>query len=333
MPVHTELCYEHEIDTECLLYNDLPTQCRHYTPAKLSTSFSSTDRVNKLSVIHLNTWSLKANLDKTKDTLWDLEYKFHITAIFETWFKEGNGNEVSHFYDAFSRYKLYCNSRNNKTGGGVAIFVCESLLRNCQSPNICLRNISYTIVECFESIFIELQISKHSKTKVGCICRAPNTSINKLIENLSYILGNLTSKVVYICGDFNVDLLHCEEQTELKHFLDQMFSSGLYPLITRPTGITATTATIIDNIFCSELCRNKMCGIVLSDATDYLPIFFYVIIVLRLANNNDPKVKYNGTLDDETLSKFEQDLSHKNWETVLNEWNPNLAYLQFVLSK
>ena len=25
MPVHTELFYEHEIDTDCLLYNDLPT--------------------------------------------------------------------------------------------------------------------------------------------------------------------------------------------------------------------------------------------------------------------------------------------------------------------
>ena len=26
MPVYTELCYEHDIYTECLLYNDLPTQ-------------------------------------------------------------------------------------------------------------------------------------------------------------------------------------------------------------------------------------------------------------------------------------------------------------------
>ena len=47
-------------------------------------------------------------------------------------------------------------------------------------------------------------------------------------------------------------------------------------------------------------------------------------------NNNDPKVKYNRTLDDETLSKFEQDLSHTNWETVLIECNPNSAYLQFM---
>ena len=53
-------------------------------------------------------------------------------------------------------------------------------------------------------------------------------------------------------------------RAETKYFLDQMFSSGLYPLITRPTRITGRSATIIDNIFCSEMCRNKVCGIVLS---------------------------------------------------------------------
>ena len=53
MPVYNttlsdcELCYEHEIDTECLSYNDLPTQCRYYTPAQ----FSTTDRANNLSVM------------------------------------------------------------------------------------------------------------------------------------------------------------------------------------------------------------------------------------------------------------------------------------------
>ena len=109
-----------------------------------------------------------------------------------------------------------------------------------------------------------------------------------------------------------------------------MFSSGLYPLITRPTRITATTATTIYKKFCSELCRNKLCGIVLSDAMDHMPIFVLCDNSTYVANNNDPKVKYNRTLDDEALGKFEQDLNHTNWETVLNEWNPNLAYLQFM---
>ena len=90
MPVLTGLCYEHKIDTECSLYNDLPRQCRFYTPAQFSTNFSGTDRANNLSVIHFNARSLKANLNKIKDTVRDLEYKFHIIAISETWFKENN---------------------------------------------------------------------------------------------------------------------------------------------------------------------------------------------------------------------------------------------------
>ena len=95
----------------------------------------------------------------------------------------------------------------NMPGGGVAIYVCESLLNNCQSSYICLRNISYVDNDCFESIFIELQISKHETINVGCMYRAPNTSLSTFNDNLSFILGNLTSKIVYICGDYNIDLL------------------------------------------------------------------------------------------------------------------------------
>ena len=71
MPVYnttlsdSELRYEHEIDTECLLYNDLPTQGRYYTPLQFSIYFSGTDRANNLS---LNARSLKANLNRTNDT-------------------------------------------------------------------------------------------------------------------------------------------------------------------------------------------------------------------------------------------------------------------------
>ena len=57
-----------------------------------------------------------------------------------------------------------------------------------------------------------------------------------------------------MCGAFNIDLLHCEVQTEWKRFLEQMY------LIVRTTRITGTTATIPYNIFCSELGRNKKCA-------------------------------------------------------------------------
>ena len=216
-------------------------------------------------------------------------------------------------------------------GGGVAIYVCEYLLNNCLSSDICLRNISYVDNDCFESIFIELQISKHEKINVGCMYRAPNTSISKCNDNLSFVLGNLTSKIVYICGDYNIDLLHCEERAEAKHFLDEMFSSGLYPLITsRPTRITGTSATIIDNIFCSELCRNEVCGIVLSDATDHLPIFVLCDNNTNEVNHEDPTVKYKRKLDEDSLNRLEHDQNYIKWEFVMNVSNRNLAFSRFM---
>ena len=244
-----------------------------------------------------------------------MDYKFQIIAISESWLNENNwdGNEVTCNEVSFSGYKLYCISRKNMQGGGVAIYVCDSLLNNCQSSDICLRNISFVDNDCFESIFIELHISKHVTINVGCMYRAPITSISKFNDNLSFILGNLTSKIVYICGDYKIDLLHCEERAETKYFLDQMFSSGLYPLITRPQRIIGTGATIIDNIFFSELFRNKVCGIVLSDATDHMPIFVLCDNSTNVVNHEDPTVKYKRKLDEDSLNILEHDLNYINW--------------------
>ena len=109
-----------------------------------------------------------------------------------------------------------------------------------------------------------------------------------------------------------------------------MFSSELYPLITRPTRITGTSATIIDNIFCSELCRNKVCGIVLSDATDYMPIFVLCDNNTNVVNHEDPKIKHKRKLDEESLNIFDHDQNYINWEIVMNESNPNLAFSRFM---
>ena len=174
------------VDTECLLYNYLPTACRYYTPAQFSTKFSGTDRVNNLSVKHFSARSLKANLNKIKDTLRDLEYKFHIRsiAISETWFKENNwdGNEVSQFGVAFSSYKLYCNLRRKKQA-----WCCHICMRISAyiSPNIFAFG-TYRLMNVSEVFFIELQISKNTQINVGCnIYRAPNTSISKFNEKMS----------------------------------------------------------------------------------------------------------------------------------------------------
>ena len=52
-----------------------------------------------------------------------------------------------------------------------------------------------------------------------------------------------------------------------------MYALGLYSLITKPTGITCTTATIIDNIFTNDIELKFECGLIIDDSSDQLPIF------------------------------------------------------------
>ena len=77
---------------------------------------------------------------------------------------------------------------------------------------------------------------------------------------------------MYFCGDFSVDLLQCENHAATCNFIDHIYSYGLHPLITRPTRITKQSATLIDNIFTTELERYTVSGLIINDLSDHLPV-------------------------------------------------------------
>ena len=93
-------------------------------------------------------------------------------------------------------------------------------------------------------------------------------------ENIETNLSDVKSiKTIFVCGDFNIDLLKHETHNNTKQFLDTMYSLGLYPLIDKPTRITDSSTTLIDNIFTNELRFNLTSGIMFNDTSDHLPIF------------------------------------------------------------
>ena len=54
-----------------------------------------------------------------------------------------------------------------------------------------------------------------------------------LSEFLTNILRNVRKNTVYMCGDFNVDLLQFDKHDATNDFIDQIYTLGLHPLITR----------------------------------------------------------------------------------------------------
>ena len=93
-------------------------------------------------------------------------------------------------------------------------------------------------------------------------------------EKLESILwGAKSAKTIFVCGDFYIDLLKHENHINIKHFLDTMYSLGLYPLIDKPTLITDISATLIDNIFNNELQHHLTSDSLINNISDHLPIF------------------------------------------------------------
>ena len=89
---------------------------------------------------------------------------------------------------------------------------------------------------------------------IGVIYRTPNTYIKDFNAHIASVLEGLLidKKLVYLMGDYNIDLLNSESHDLTNEFVDLMYCNEFLPLISRPTRITSTSATLIDNIFTSN---------------------------------------------------------------------------------
>ena len=69
--------------------------------------------------------------------------------------------------------------------------------------------------------------------------------------------------------------LNYESHAQTAQFVDMMSSNGFLPLITRPSRVTATSATLIDNIFTNNIgdINNYVQGLFITDISDHFPVF------------------------------------------------------------
>ena len=83
-------------------------------------------------------------------------------------------------------------------------------------------------------------------------------------------------KEIYICGDFNIDLLKMDSNKNYKYFYDLMCSYGFSPKIIHPTRVTTNSATLIDNIFTNNLENDIKSGNIITDFSDHYSQFVTV---------------------------------------------------------
>ena len=103
-----------------------------------------------------------------------------------------------------------------------------------------------------ESTFIKIICLKSTNVIVACIYKYPtspgNNFTNDFISPLLLKLQKESSKIIFLLGDFNIDLLKYEISDSVNNFIDTLNSNFLLPLIFLPTRISKTS-TLIVNIF------------------------------------------------------------------------------------
>ena len=59
-------------------------------------------------------------------------------------------------------------------------------------------------------------------------------------------------KEIMLMGDFNINILNSDSDKDTADFVDTIYASSQYPTINTPTSTTATSKTLIDNIFYND---------------------------------------------------------------------------------
>ena len=167
--------------------------------------------------------------------------------------------------------------------------------------------------------------------------RPPNTNVKSFQSLLNKCMEQIKSEVhcdSIIGMDHNLDFIkfNCHKDTE--NFINMMLEKSSFPCITRPTCITKSTATLIDNIFVSSKFQNSLCcGIILHDISDHFPSI--VIIEGFLAKKRKQKIAYTRDVSDCKITTVQQDMNNMSWTASFQNKDVNECYEIFhtVLSE
>jgi len=302
-------------------FNQSNFESYYYETDQLSTKFGILkDTLNtfEYSSIHLNIQSLPAKFDKLKlliKNLHDQNIDVDFIMLCETFLTDN----ISHQFEIPGYNLITRNRPNDAKRGGVAIYLKSDY-------NFIERNdLMINDPGVFESVFIEVK-----NAIIGEIYRTPNSNELRTIAMYDSILSKLQNykNNVIIGTDQNFDFIKMDQHKNTEVLLSIFLSNGLLPTITKPTRITHSTATCIDNIYISAKRETNLCaGILYEDISDHLPVILCMGKKRKLTKK--PIIIQKRIINDDTLRNLAICIDNKDW-SYLENMDTNLAYANFT---
>ena len=291
----------------------------------------------ELQILSLNIRSLKKNISNIRENI-EQYHKFDVLCFNETnciFDKLPNGMDdirLEGFHDPIVKSSF----RASGKGGGLVSFinkrVCESHDIQEFFPNPDPAN------GCGEFQFIKLHncIGTNRTLIIGNVYRSPAKRncepFNNLLESIVQNLNRHARKQIYIAGDFNQDLIQHDNNTQTQTLIDSMTKLSFVQIVSRPTRITETSATIIDHVYTNNIENTLSCNIATLDISDHLA----TVTKISLGNS---KIKINRrakvekseyrTFNDANDYKFKELIHGETWDNVINTHDAQSQYDTF----
>ena len=117
-----------------------------------------------------------------KDFLHESNMNFNVIGLVETWWK---GRTHENF--EMEGYNLELTNRQNKGGGGVCLYIDESIAYSLRNDLHQIKHPEYT-----ESSFTEIERNKSNNIVVGIVHRPPDQDMNEFNKFTDSLLSKIT---------------------------------------------------------------------------------------------------------------------------------------------
>ena len=184
-----------------------------------------------------------------------------------------------------------------------------------------------------ESLFLKIKL--HRKVIcVGEMYRVPNTTLSEFEDSYMALFTQLrTCKDIIIGSYHNLDFCKVDSHRPTGKFVQCLSLHEFVSCITKPTRVTHTSCTLIDNIFCKgSFVFNYKSYVLVDDLSDHYPCILQ--IDLPMSKPNYDKVIMKRKWKKDTIPRLNQYLLFHDWSNMNNMTVDELyEYLVMIITK
>ena len=246
-----------------------------------------------------------------------------VVLISETWLTPNSPELVIPGYDFVHK------CRQDKKGGGVGILVSNKL-RYTEIPDLASN------MRDNETISIEIALKSGKKCIISSMYRAPNTTpaaFQGCYESIIFAMKKRNPHSIIVGLDHNLDFLKSIKHSGTNDFIHSNLDMGMIPTVTKPTRITKSSATLIDNIIVSEnLCGSYHSNVLINDMSDHMPTI--CILSSFKMTKKEPTMITSRDTRPRNIKALKEHLNAYDWTGLLNSdsLDVNVDTLSNVLS-